>query len=126
MTLPRLLLVEDDRPLVELLTWHFERRRIAVTATANGGEALRLAGEDIPDAVLLDWKLEGLCGLEVCRRLRSNSLTAGLLIVMISGRGEAGSEAAAREHGADLYVAKPFSPAALVERVHSLLPRSLA
>ena len=66
----KILLVEDDRALVELLVYHFERGEFEVRATADGEEALLLAREAPPDVVILDWMLEGLSGIEVCRRLR--------------------------------------------------------
>src|SRR4051812_33096842 len=66
----RILLVEDDRALVELLVYHFQREDFEVRATGDGDEALLLAREAAPDVVILDWMLEGLAGIEVCRRLR--------------------------------------------------------
>ena len=70
MTKPRLLLVEDDRALADLLVWHFEREAIDVARTADGEEALLLARGATPDLVILDWMIEGVSGIEVCRRLR--------------------------------------------------------
>ena len=72
----RILLVEDDPALVELLTFNLEREEYAVDSTADGEEALLLARESPPDVVLLDWMIEGVSGIEVCRRLRRAAETA--------------------------------------------------
>src|SRR5678816_1853727 len=71
----RLLLVEDDRALAELVSFHFDRAGYAVTRTGDGEEALILADEVKPDLVLLDWMIEGISGIEVCRRLRRRQAT---------------------------------------------------
>ena len=79
-----MLLVEDDAALAELLTYHFKREEFAVTHTPDGEEALLLAKEATPDIVLLDWMVEGLSGLEVCRRLRRMPETANIPIIMLT------------------------------------------
>src|SRR5215210_7405862 len=76
----RLLLVEDDPALTDLLKWHFEREDFNVEHTPDGEEALLLAAESQPDIVLLDWMIEGISGLEVCRRLRRTAETANVPI----------------------------------------------
>ena len=82
MTNKRLLLVEDDRALADLVTFHFERSGYDVTRTGDGEEALILADEVKPDIVLLDWMIEGISGIEVCRRLRRRQVTANVPIIM--------------------------------------------
>jgi len=119
----RLLLVEDDLALTDLLTWHFEREDFVVEHTADGDEALLLAGERPPDIILLDWMIEGLSGLEVCRRLRRAPETANVPIIMLTGRGEEADRVRGLETGADDYVTKPFSPRELVARVWAVLRR---
>jgi two-component system phosphate regulon response regulator PhoB len=119
----RILLVEDDRALAELLVYHFEREEFAIRATADGEEALLLAREDAPDLVLLDWMLEGLSGIEVCRRLRRMQETANVPIIMLTARGEEADRIRGLETGADDYVTKPFSPRELVARVLAVLRR---
>jgi two-component system phosphate regulon response regulator PhoB len=119
----KLLLVEDDKALAELLVWHFERQGFAVRRTADGEEALLLAEEEVPDVVVLDWMIEGVSGLEVCRRLRRRPATANLPIIMLTARGEEADRIRGLETGADDYVTKPFSPAELVARVHAVLRR---
>ena len=73
MAKAKMLLVEDDAALAELLIWHFQREDFDVRHTADGEEALLLAQEDAPDIVLLDWMVESLSGIEVCRRLCPSS-----------------------------------------------------
>ena len=123
MIAKRLLLVEDDRPLAELITFHFERAGFAVTRTGDGEEALILADEIHPDLILLDWMIEGISGIEVCRRLRRKPATANLPIVMLTARGEEDDRVRGLETGADDYVTKPFSPKELVARAAAVLRR---
>jgi two-component system phosphate regulon response regulator PhoB len=123
MTKGRMLLVEDDRALAELLTWHFEREDYEVVRTGDGEEALLLAAERPPDIVLLDWMIEGVSGLEVCRRLRRGAATANLPIIMLTARGEEADRIRGLDTGADDYVTKPFSPRELVARVAAVLRR---
>lgn len=119
----RMLLVEDDAALAELLTYHFKREEFAVTHTPDGEEALLLAKEATPDIVLLDWMVEGLSGIEVCRRLRRAPDTANVPIIMLTARGEEEDRVRGLETGADDYVTKPFSPRELVARVQAVLRR---
>jgi len=119
----RLLLVEDDRPLADLVAFHFERAGFAVTRTGDGEEALILADEIKPDVILLDWMIEGISGIEVCRRLRRRPQSANVPILMLTARGEEGDRIRGLETGADDYVTKPFSPKELVARVAAVMRR---
>ncbi len=119
----RLLLVEDDRPLAELITFHFEREGYVVTRTGDGEEALILAEEIRPDILILDWMIEGISGIEVCRRLRRRPSTANLPILMLTARGEEDDRVRGLETGADDYITKPFSPKELVARAAAVLRR---
>ena len=123
MTKPTLLLVEDDRALADLLIWHFEREGYEIVRTADGDEALILAEERTPDLVILDWMIEGVSGIEVCRRLRRRSSTAHVPIIMLTARGEESDRIRGLETGADDYVTKPFSPRELLARVGAVLRR---
>jgi two-component system phosphate regulon response regulator PhoB len=118
-----MLLVEDDPALAELVTYHFEREGFEVRRTPDGEEALLLAKEAAPDIVLLDWMIEGLSGIEVCRRLRRSPGTANVPIIMLTARGEEEDRVRGLETGADDYVTKPFSPRELVARVNAVLRR---
>ena len=119
----QLLLVEDDKALAELLIWHFERQEFEVSRTGDGEEALMLAAENPPDIVILDWMIEGVSGLEVCRRLRRKAATANVPIIMLTARGEESDRIRGLDTGADDYVTKPFSPAELVARVGAVMRR---
>jgi two-component system phosphate regulon response regulator PhoB len=119
----RILLVEDDPALVELLVYHFERKEFEVQTTADGEEALILARESPPDLVLLDWMTEGISGIEVCRRLRRRPETANIPIIMLTARVEEADRIRGLETGADDYVTKPFSPRELIARVGAVLRR---
>jgi two-component system phosphate regulon response regulator PhoB len=122
-SLKRLLLVEDDRALADLVTFHCERSGYAVTRTGDGEEALILADELKPDIILLDWMIEGISGIEVCRRLRRRASSANTPIIMLTARGEESDRIRGFETGADDYVTKPFSPRELVARVGAVLRR---
>ncbi len=123
MSRAHMLLVEDDAALAELLVWHFRKEDFDVAHTVDGEEALILAQEHTPDIVLLDWMVENLSGIEVCRRLRRNSNTANVPIIMLTARGEEEDRVRGLETGADDYVTKPFSPRELVARVGAVLRR---
>ena len=123
MTKPVLLLVEDDRALADLLLWHFDKEGYEVVRTADGDEALLLAEERPPDLVILDWMIEGVSGIEVCRRLRRRSGTAHVPIIMLTARGEESDRIRGLQTGADDYVTKPFSPRELIARVGAVLRR---
>ncbi len=119
----RLLIVEDDKALVELLVYHFEREDFEVEHSPDGEEALIMARESPPDLVILDWMLESLSGIEVCRQLRRIPETANVPIIMLTARGEEGDRIRGFETGADDYVTKPFSPRELVARATAVLRR---
>ena len=123
MTKPKLLLVEDDRALADLLIWHFDREGFEVHRTGDGEEALLLAEEEHPAVVILDWMIEGISGLEVCRRLRRREATANVPIIMLTARGEESDRIRGLDTGADDYVTKPFSPRELMSRVAAVLRR---
>jgi two-component system phosphate regulon response regulator PhoB len=124
LTKPVLLLVEDDHALAELLTWHFEREGFDIVRSGDGDEALLLARERTPEVVILDWMIEGVSGIEVCRRLRRREATARVPIIMLTARGEESDRIRGLETGADDYVTKPFSPRELVARVGAVLRRA--
>ncbi|WP_326523986.1 phosphate regulon transcriptional regulator PhoB [Sphingomonas sp.] len=124
MNRAKMLLVEDDAALAELVSWNFRREDFDVRHTPDGEEALILAAETPPDIVLLDWMIEGgISGLEVCRRLRRSNATQNVPIIMLTARGEEEDRVRGLETGADDYVTKPFSPRELVARVGAVLRR---
>lgn len=120
---PHALVVDDEPPLVRLLSAYLEREGFEVSTAADGEQALRLAQERRPDVVVLDLMLPGIDGIEVCRRIRSFS---DAYIVMLSARAEETDKIVGLSTGADDYVTKPFSPGELVARIRAMLRRPRA
>jgi two-component system, OmpR family, phosphate regulon response regulator PhoB len=120
----RILIVEDDPPLAELLHWHMTQAGFDVLVTADGEEALLLVEEERPDLVILDWMIESLSGIEVCRRIRRMTDFTALPVIMLTARSAEDDRLRGLETGADDYVTKPFSPPELVMRVRAVLRRS--
>jgi two-component system phosphate regulon response regulator PhoB len=123
VTKPRLLLVEDDRALADLLMWHFNREGYDIVRTADGDEALLLAEERTPDLVILDWMIDGVSGSAAFLRLRRRGSSEAVPTVRVSARGEESDRIRGLETGADDYVTKPFSPRELLARVGAVLRR---
>ena len=119
----KLLLVEDDPALSELLEYRFRKEGFEVRSTPDGDEALVMATEDAPDIVILDWMIEGTSGIEVCRRLRRDKQTAHVPIIMLTAREAEDDRIRGLETGADDYLTKPFSPRELLARVSAVLRR---
>ncbi|MEU8524941.1 MULTISPECIES: response regulator transcription factor [Streptomyces] len=119
----RVLVVDDDPTVAEVVTGYLERAGFAVEHAADGSDGLRRAEERWPDLVVLDLMLPGLDGLEVCRRLRGHGPVP---VIMLTARGDEEDRITGLEVGADDYVTKPFSPRELVLRVESVLRRSRA
>jgi DNA-binding response OmpR family regulator len=117
----RVLVVEDDRTVAEVVTRYLEHEGFVVESVGDGSEALARADVQLPDLVVLDIMLPGLDGLEVCRRLRSR---APIPVVMLTARGGEEDRVLGLELGADDYVSKPFSPRELTARVKAVLRRA--
>ncbi|MDQ3945826.1 MAG: hybrid sensor histidine kinase/response regulator [Actinomycetota bacterium] len=117
----RVLVVEDDPTVAEVVVRYLEREGFQVESTGDGNQALERAGSSLPDLVVLDLMLRGLDGLEVCRRLRA---VAPIPVIMLTARGEESDRVLGLELGADDYVAKPFSPREVTARVKSVLRRA--
>jgi len=120
----KILVVEDDTDIAELIAHYLARAGHEVEQLANGGAARRKVAETSPDLVVLDLMLPGLDGLMVCQALRSDPATAEIPIIMLTARGEESERVRGLELGADDYVTKPFSPKELSARVDALLRRS--
>ena len=123
MSAAKLILVEDEPALAELLEFRFENEGYDVRTTADGDEALLLAAEDVPDLIILDWMIEGTSGIEVCRRLRRDKATAHVPIIMLTARENEDDRIRGLETGADDYLTKPFSPRELLARVAAVMRR---
>lgn len=118
------LIIEDDPDIVRLLSHYLEKAGFRVRAESSGPAGLRAAREVLPAVVILDVMLPGVDGYEVCRRLRAESATAALPILILTARGEEGDKVRGLEIGADDYVTKPFSPKEVVARLNALVRRS--
>ncbi|MER6318782.1 response regulator transcription factor [Streptomyces sp. NPDC001581] len=120
----RVLVVDDDPTVSEVVAGYLERAGFTVHRAADGPAALEAAARHRPDLVVLDLMLPGMDGLEVCRRLRANGNgTRSVAVVMLTARGDEDDRILGLEVGADDYVTKPFSPRELVLRVRSVLRR---
>ena len=117
----RILVVEDEQDIVELLRYNLSKDGYQVTAVTTGEEALQSTRSTMPDLILLDLLLPGLDGLEVCRRLKLDTKTRHVPIIMLTAKGEEADIVTGLELGADDYITKPFSPRILLARVRSVL-----
>jgi two-component system, OmpR family, phosphate regulon response regulator PhoB len=120
----RVLIVEDEAPLAELLRYNLEAEGFRVSHAESGEEAEIMVAEERPDLVLLDWMLPQVSGIELCRRLRTRPETRAIPIVMLTARGEEGDRIRGLSTGADDYVVKPFSLPELMARVKAILRRA--
>jgi two-component system phosphate regulon response regulator PhoB len=121
---PRVLIVEDEEPLMLLLRYNLEAEGYEVDSVSRGDEAEIRLREQVPDIVLLDWMLPGLSGIELCRRIRARTEIERLPIIMLTARGEEGDRIRGLSTGADDYIVKPFSVPELLARVRALLRRT--
>jgi two-component system, OmpR family, alkaline phosphatase synthesis response regulator PhoP len=120
----RILVVEDDRDIGDLVSRYLEKAGFAVELLSSGRDALRAIAERPPDLLILDLMLPHVDGLEICRAARAGDRTAAIPIIMLTARAEESERIVGLELGADDYVAKPFSPSELVARVRALLRRT--
>ncbi|WP_417461820.1 phosphate regulon transcriptional regulator PhoB [Kordiimonas sp.] len=119
----RVLLIEDDESITELVRYNLERADYTVEAVADGEDGLYRATQEAPDIILLDWMLPNLSGLEICRQLRRNTETANVPIIMLTARADEPDRIRGLETGADDYIVKPFSPKELIARIQAVLRR---
>ena len=120
---PRVLVVEDEADVAEMIRYNLSKEGYDVRLAANGTDALRLVKEAKPDVILLDIMVPQLNGWEICRRLKQDRETAAIPVIMVSGRVEEGDKVLGFEMGADDYVTKPFSPRELLARVRAVTRR---
>jgi DNA-binding response OmpR family regulator len=124
MSTTRVLVVEDDPDIADLVARYLEKAGYAATRVSSGRDALDAVRAKAPDLIVLDVMLPHVDGLEVCRLLRANEHTASIPIIMLTARAEESERIVGLEMGADDYLAKPFSPNELVARVRALLRRA--
>ena len=119
----KILIIEDDQALADVLTYNLRRSGYEVFAANNGRDGLQQAQLHVPDLIILDLMLPLVDGIEVCRRLRADAATRDVLVLMLTAKSEETDEVSGFVVGADDYVTKPFSVHVLLERVKALLRR---
>jgi two-component system phosphate regulon response regulator PhoB len=119
----KILIVEDEKDIIELIGFNLKREGYDVISTYSGEEGLKKAISELPALILLDIMLPGMNGLDVCRALKSNEKTRHIPIVMLTARNEDVDIITGLEIGADDYITKPFSPRVLIARIRAILRR---
>jgi two-component system phosphate regulon response regulator PhoB len=120
---PYILVAEDEDALATLLNYNLDKEGYEVALASDGDEALMMIEERQPDLLLCDWMMPQVSGIEVCRRLRAQTHTRNLPIIMLTARAEETDRIRGLDTGADDYVSKPFSMIELVARVRAVLRR---
>lgn len=124
LTEPLILLVEDEPAQQEVLAYNLKSEGFRLVTVAEGDEALLVAEEQCPDAIVLDWMLPKVSGIEVCRQLRARTQTKDVPIMMLTARGDETDRIRGLECGADDYIVKPYSVNELIARLRALLRRT--
>jgi two-component system, OmpR family, alkaline phosphatase synthesis response regulator PhoP len=122
----RILVVDDERDILELVTYNLEKDGYAVTAVSSGEDALASVRSHAPDLIVLDLMLPGIDGLEVCRVMKADARLRGIPIVMLTAKDGEADVVTGLELGATDYVTKPFSPRVLLARVKAVLRQAAA
>jgi len=125
MVKQKILVVDDEEDILELLKFNLSREGYQVLCAVSGEQALRLVRSENPDLIMLDLMLPGIDGLEVTRRLKNDPDTKNLPIVMLTAKGEEADIVTGLELGADDYITKPFSPRVLIARIRAVLRRRI-
>ncbi|MBU2578376.1 response regulator [Patescibacteria group bacterium] len=126
MAKENILIVDDEEDVLELVRYNLVKEGYGVKTATTGEEALTKARAQVPELIVLDLMLPGVDGLEVCKKLKSDSKTQNIPIIMLTAKGEESDIVTGLELGADDYVTKPFSPKVLVARVRRILHRAVA
>ena len=126
MAKENILVVDDEEDVLELVRYNLNKNGYSVLTAASGEDAVVKARAKLPDLVILDLMLPGIDGLEVCKKLKGDSKTERIPIVMLTAKGEEADVITGLELGADDYVTKPFSPKVLLARVKRILHRAAA
>ena len=113
----KIAVIEDEADILEVVQYNLRREGYLVVSSRNGEEGLDRIRKENPDLVLLDLMLPGLDGLEVCKRLQADPVTAAIPVIMVTAKGEESDVVLGLQLGADDYVTKTFSPKELLARV---------
>jgi two-component system alkaline phosphatase synthesis response regulator PhoP len=119
----KILVVEDNPDILELVAYNLEAQGYEVTRAMTGENGLSQAARVLPDLVILDIMLPGINGLDVCRKLKQNEATRGIPVILLTAKSEDADIISGLELGADDYITKPFSPKVLIARVRAILRR---
>jgi DNA-binding response OmpR family regulator len=120
----KILIIEDDRDIVDLLEYNLKEEGFIVYRASDGKEGLTLSRREQPDLIILDIMMPVLDGFEVCRALKGDPVTSAIPIIILSARSQETDKVVGLELGADDYVTKPFSPRELIARVRAILRRN--
>lgn len=123
MAKPKVLVIEDEPDILEVIQYNLEREGYKVVACRDGEQGLSRIRTDAPDLVVLDLMLPGMDGTEVCRQVKSDPVTRSIPIIMVTAKAEESDMIIGLGLGADDYIAKPFSPRELVARIKVVLRR---
>ena len=118
-----IFVVEDEKPISDLLNYNLEKEGFRVSSSENGEEALGIIKEKKPDLILLDWMLPDLSGIKICQFLKQDSVVRDIPIIMLTAKGEEEDKVKGLNTGAEDYITKPFSFPELLARVKSILRR---
>ena len=124
MSSPRILIIEDEQDVIDLLTLHLRKAGFAVSTATEGATGIRKAREEAPSLIILDLLLPKMPGLEICKVLKTDIATRQIPILMLTAKAEEIDRILGLELGADDYVTKPFSPRELVLRINAILRRA--
>jgi two-component system phosphate regulon response regulator PhoB len=122
--LPKILVVEDDKSISDLITLHLKKNDFEYLVVHNGEDALSHLDNFMPDFIILDWMIPGLSGLEVLRRIRNKQEYKKLPILMLTAKNSEQDKIISFESGLDDYITKPFLPSELIARVKAILKRT--
>lgn len=125
MSSKKIVIVEDEPDILEILSYNLKREGFDVSTALNGTDGLKIIQQVVPDLALLDLMLPGMDGLEICRELKSHQSTSNIPIIMVTAKGEESDVVLGLGVGADDYIAKPFSPKELIARVKAVIRRSV-
>lgn len=124
----RVLVIDDDDDVRELVTWKLSHAGYSTLAAADGEAGVLAAttgdADELPDVVLVDWMMPKMTGVEVCAALRDNPLTAAIPIILVTAKAQEAEVQRGFAAGADDYIVKPFSPKEMLARIEAVLTRS--
>ena len=123
MTKKKILVVDDEEDILELVRYNLSREGYEVTCASSGEDGLKAARNELPDLIVLDLMLPGIDGLEVARILNGNNTTKNIPVIMLTAKGEEADIVTGLELGADDYITKPFSPRIMIARIRAVLRR---